>query len=806
MTTKNRQLGKKTKLKRRFSIHLIHTEGDSFGYALLLAEMLETFDISVSILAGDYQKSEIWHTGITQLLHEAEIIVILYSPRAQPSSWVEFATAFAIKSKIPFIPIVFENTPREYFPQELFGRLWVIEEALSPNSMPSAKVIDAIVQTASTFHPSFKPKGRSIKIIRNTRPLNEGKIILVGRGEVGKTSIVKRLVEKNFCGDEAKTQGINITTWAIKTGNDKFKVNIWDFGGQEIMHATHQFFLTERSLYLLVLNGREGGEDIDVEYWMKHIETFGGNSNVIVVQNKISEHHFDLNYRGLQSRYPQICSFIKTDCKNEIGIEQLYTKILEVVTSMPEVRMQFPLDWFRVKNKLEQNSHDFISYDNFLSLCKKERVEKSSDIDTLSLILHCLGIILNYREDIRLRETSVLKPEWVTDGIYKILNSPEISQRQGELDVKDLELLLDPDRYPSGKHQFLLELMRKFSLCFAFPDDSNRYLIAELLGKEEPEEASQFPATDCLNFEYHYSILPEGLLPRFIVRSHILSQDQRRWRTGVILSYEGIKAVVQSDLANRRVTIRVRGGNSDLRRQLLAIIRYDWDKLHAEFKDKLDIQAKIPITTHPQFAVDYKKLIAFDEKGLTEFPEYIENQVINIQVKELLTGVDFSAQREKISQLMNTKSLFISYSHKDEPFREDLETHLKLLQRQGKISVWHDRKIGAGREWSGEIDQNLETANIIILLISADFIASDYCWEKELSRALERHESGNAIVIPIMIRPCDRQETPFNKLQGLPKDMKPLSEWENKDAGWTDVAKGLRSVADTGNFSQKTSN
>ena len=100
---------------------------------------------------------------------------------------------------------------------------------------------------------------------------------------------------------KSKTEGIRITNWSLPVGKDTFRLNVWDFGGQEIMHATHQFFMTERSLYLLVLNGREGGEDLDAEYWLKHVQSFGGKSPVIVVLNKIAQQPFDLNYKSLQA-------------------------------------------------------------------------------------------------------------------------------------------------------------------------------------------------------------------------------------------------------------------------------------------------------------------------------------------------------------------------------------------------------------------------------------------------------------------------------------------------------------------------
>ena len=147
--------------------------------------------------------------------------------------------------------------------------------------------------------------------------------------------------------------------------------------------------------------------------------------------------------------------------------------------------------------------------------------------------------------------------------------------------------------------------------------------------------------------------------------------------------------------------------------------------------------------------------------------------------------------------MSNTKpiNLFISYSHKDEDLRNKLETHLKLLQRQNIINTWHDRKIDAGNEWKKEIDDNLETADIILLLISPDFIQSDYCFDIEVKRAMQRHQDGSATVIPISLRSYDTTDADFMSLQGLPKDFKPVVKWEHEDDAFTDISKGIRKSA-----------
>ena len=136
--------------------------------------------------------------------------------------------------------------------------------------------------------------------------------------------------------------------------------------------------------------------------------------------------------------------------------------------------------------------------------------------------------------------------------------------------------------------------------------------------------------------------------------------------------------------------------------------------------------------------------------------------------------------------------IFYSYAHKDERFRKQLEEHLTGLKREGIIHGWHDRNITAGQEWANEIDKNLEASQVILLLISASFIASDYCYAKEMIRAIEKHSTSEARVLPIIIRPCDWSNKPFSKLQALPKDGKPITKWSNRDEAWTDVAIGIR--------------
>lgn len=146
----------------------------------------------------------------------------------------------------------------------------------------------------------------------------------------------------------------------------------------------------------------------------------------------------------------------------------------------------------------------------------------------------------------------------------------------------------------------------------------------------------------------------------------------------------------------------------------------------------------------------------------------------------------------KNSNLSRPVKIFYSYSHKDENFRADLEKHLSLMKRNGEIAGWHDRDISAGKDWKDSIDKHLEGAEIILLLVSADFLVSDYCYEIEMKRAMERHREGTARVIPVILRSCDWTAAPFGKLQALPTDAKPIKNWRDTDKAYQDVVAGIR--------------
>jgi internalin A len=540
-----------------------------------------------------------------------------------------------------FVPVLLSNGSPDYIPTPLRGStIYSIETPdgyedlvrLLTNQPKHIMPPLGVIKRYPGGSVAPRPRDLLAELVESRggpRPLREAKLILVGFGGVGKTSLVNRLVNDTFDRFEQKTDGIKITDWSITVNpSEPIHLHIWDFGGQEIMHSTHQFFLTQRSLYLLVLNGRQGREDADADYWLNIVTSFGAESPVIVVLNKIREHPFSVNQRSLKTKFPNVHRFVETDCEDVTGLDVLHEAIREELDLLPNLRDSFPANWFSIKDYLAKMSENYLSFEKFRSICREHGEIDPDAQEKLADFLHILGVALNYRDDPRLRDTNILNPHWVTQGIYKILTDPQIVRKRGDILLNDLVDVLDAKTYPKEKQGFLLELMRKFEICVPFPDDGGRYLIPDLLDRQEPEISASFEETSCVRFEYHYQFgIPEGLIPRFIVRNYVRTAGHPRWRTGVVLEFERNQALVNANILNNTVNISVIGPSAG-RRRLLAIIRNDFDRIHATYA--FDPEEVVPLPNYPNLVIPYKKLVIFEANGRSTFEEVVGERVIEV--------------------------------------------------------------------------------------------------------------------------------------------------------------------------------
>ena len=373
--------------------------------------------------------------------------------------------------------------------------------------------------------------------------LNEVKVIFLGEASAGKTSLVKRLMHETFDPKETQTHGIRIRKTSFNMNDDdRVTAHLWDFGGQEVMHATHQFFLSQRSIYVLLLNSRN---DDQAEKWLKHAESFGGISPVLVVLNKIDENPgFEVERKSLKEKYPQIVSFHRISCaqQNNNGFNEFQEALRNEIDRSTTRLTPFPKHWMAVKEHFSDLKQDFIESNEYRKICVALGVTRQLSQDVLLQFLHDLGIVINFR-NLQFFDTQILNPLWLTNGVYRIINSTLLADNDGFLKEADFDAVINDPRYrnndttekpfdyPKNKLHYIVRVMQEFELCYRVNDRD--YVVPQLL----PANAPEFIADGALlNFVIHFpGFMPNSIFPRLMVKLHPFIRGNERWRTGMVL-------------------------------------------------------------------------------------------------------------------------------------------------------------------------------------------------------------------------------------------------------------------------------
>ncbi len=419
--------------------------------------------------------------------------------------------------------------------------------------------------------------------------LCEAKLIILGEPGAGKTSLARKIEDPDYRlrANEKSTEGIDVIRYQFPTaihtregGEEKliarqFRANIWDFGGQEIYHATHQFFLTRRSLYVLVCDDRK--EDTDFSYWLHVVEMLTDGSPLLVVQNEKQDRKRDLNLSNLRARFTNLRDTLSTNLETNRGLDHVVQSIRQQLEALPHVGAGLPASWKTVRDTLERDQRDYIGLDEYLAICERHRFERREDKLQLSGYLHDLGICLHFQDDPLLKNTIVLKPAWGTDAVYRVLDDPDVIAAHGRFTRGQLGRIWSEAKY-TGMHDELLQLMMKFQLCYAL-EGERAYMAPQLLSSEQP--GYPWDPTEGLVVRYEYTFMPKGILTRFIVAmNHLIGADGLVWKTGVILVRDGSRAEVVEEYSLRRIRVRVSGPDP---RGLLAIVDDQLERLHASF-------------------------------------------------------------------------------------------------------------------------------------------------------------------------------------------------------------------------------
>ncbi|HYD60506.1 MAG TPA: COR domain-containing protein [Noviherbaspirillum sp.] len=638
---------------------------------------------------------------------------------------------------------------------------------------------------------------------RDGQELNEIKLVLVGRGAAGKTSIARRLVRDKFSLKQKETQGVDITKWELSCGeNCKVRVNIWDFAGQVVTHSTHQFFLSESSVYVLVLTGREDMQKNDAEYWLRLIRAFstdeeGAVSPVIIALNKFAAHPFKIDRLALKEKYPFIVDFVETDCETGQGIADLRHLLADVVGQMKIIREKFKLSWWQIKKAIERSQRklNYLSYAGFQQMCGKNGETEPERQRFLADVFHALGVALNYGRDERLRDATVLNPRWVTDGIYKLLREAVPDDGSALLSMNAARQVLNNE--PEEMQRYLVDLMRRFDLAFPLNGSEDQWLVPQRLPAEQPELNPYWKEPkEATRLRFIYTVIPEGLLPRFICRTHPLSENPDdestslpRWINGVVLADRDARALVRVDPEERTINITV-SGEREARLTLLGVIQSDFHTIHADIKG-LDPREELEIEDSRGVFVPVRTLLADEAK---RNPSSASTPTGTLQLDPTKELNRLSEQSARSLHAWRPR-VFISYSSADARSLDQLLVRLKPLHAtHGLLDSWSDRCLPPGADWDGEIREELERADVVLLLVSARFIASDYIRGVEVKRAMERHAKGECQVVPIVLEKTDWESECFGKCNSLPRKGLPIRDFKPQGNGWFEVGKELREL------------
>ncbi|MCB0854525.1 MAG: leucine-rich repeat domain-containing protein, partial [Bacteroidetes bacterium] len=519
--------------------------------------------------------------------------------------------------------------------------------------------------------------------------LSEVKIVFMGGGERGKTSLINRLLNRD---DETRTtMGIDIYEvgkssegkkkdiqrkfWKTREGKPQIKVNIWDFGGQRVQHDIHRFFLSHRTLYVIVTSGQaidSGGPD-GIEYWLRHLRPLSEKaeekkSPIVVVVNKIDREYILVDEDRLAAKVPkvEVRDYVYTSTMPDYNhtIEILKEKLQLHLYELQDSEVAIPTYWLEVRDNINEQKKlgkHYITFDELEAIVnqvvkkKIERPEICKLIDTLNNV----GVIVKFEKN--REEIFILDPNWIVLAVYQVMLHPAVKEHHGIVSVNLIEqkLILDGHFFDYSTREDkkrILELMRIHDLCFPLTDDEEpQFLIPYYLESKEPpfsldpRLAEDIPLK--LRFNYHesndkdFTDFIDSVIWQFIARNYEYIQDRRAhcWKYGVYLSnfentpWQQCVAKLFKDKYEKEIHLEIYGP-SDAKHILLREIREKLETINEMIVNEI-IKCEIPVTQH---WIGYEDLIQARESGRTSI--YLPGMGADIDVQKELAPYEGPAQ------------------------------------------------------------------------------------------------------------------------------------------------------------------
>jgi hypothetical protein len=489
--------------------------------------------------------------------------------------------------------------------------------------------------------------------------LHEAKVLILGEGGAGKTSLLRRLYRADLSlpDEQESTKGIDIHHHEFINNNGKpFRLNVWDFSGQQIYHSTHQFFLTKRSLYILVDDTRNDSttiHDKGFKYWLEAIEALSNNCPVVIFQNEKAGRSKTIDEQGIKGRFSSVKDVYRGNLQQADAANCLEEAIRFFVQALPHVGDEVPAQWVKIRSHLDRLKQDnpCISLKIYFDVYEHYLPRDHSKALILSQYFHDLGAFLHFQDDAVLCRTVILQNEWATEAVFKVLDDEPTKSRSGYFTRSDCQRIWAESTY-ADMHLELLALMEKFELCYKLPDKhSDTWLSPQLLPPSTPEGLKCWPKPDDLVLTYQYDFLPKGIISRLMVRmNRFVREPNRSWGSGAFFE-QGVNQLLAciSSSHGQEIILRARGPE---RKALMSVISSDMDALNASFEGLRDkVRKLVPcICIHCQQSDDPTR---FTEEELLERKaiekttiECRRHPYLNVSVVQLLDGLRLSPDHE----------------------------------------------------------------------------------------------------------------------------------------------------------------
>lgn len=657
------------------------------------------------------------------------------------------------------------------------------------------------------------------------RPVNEIKVMLVGRGGAGKTSLRRFFMGQPHYGEEKETPGIALDSFRLYCAQGRINVRLWDFAGQEITHALHQFFLTEGCVYVLVLDPRSNTEMQDAEYWLGLLKRYAGQAPVLVALNRQDARQggYDVDRRMLQERFPSIRSFTATNCDDRAGCAELRQRLCETIETLKETEpphLKVPETWLKIMadcagkargtpqstadNRLNSpsgadptfpgNGRPYLTLDEFRQLCLAHGERDPRQQESLARLLHRLGAVLHFVDEPRLRNTAVLSPHWVTDCVYRLLRFKDRPGSDGTLTLAEALQALPGEQEKEAR--FLLWLMERFEMCFPLDEAEGgkpptKWLIPGALGPFQPEGVTaDWQKPDRVRLRYVYETLPEGVLPRFIVMTRLLSEAKPRWRQGVVLQDGQANALVRRGEKSNHVEVTAFGPEPE-RLRLLEIIQGTLARIHSDLPDPKPV-AELELAGLPGIYRPVADLAAAELRRQKVAVGTPQGTALLAPTSQLNQASEPEARGEGRTPL-NT---FLSYSHEDKKSKAIFQLNLTVMTMKRLIAPWHDGLIEPGMRWREEIAENLERMDVFVGLLTTAFLASNFIQEVEIKAARRRlrDQGRDFLFVLILVDDISLEGLDLAEYQILKPGGKAVSKHKSRKEGFDIAQKELEKV------------